>query len=391
MGKLKIVIPEYVKKTMNILNKNGFEAYVAGGAVRDAMLGECPNDWDIATDARVEDVQNCFERHFDTGIKHGTVTVITDGNPVEITTYRIEGEYEKNRRPKSVEFTADISEDLKRRDFTINAMAYNDEEGIKDLFGGAEDLKNRIIRCVGDPDKRFSEDALRIMRAVRFSSRLGFEIEEHTMDAVKRNCGLLRNISAERIRSELTATLLSADDVNVLFDSGIMSVIIPEADNNSRIVHNVRSDEELKYSALFYGKSTETVRGILSRLKFDNRTKYGILNILNCCYRPVPKDAYMTRKALNIYGKDVFVKSLELLKAAGTDTKEMETLFNDVKNDPYAISMICVTGGDIVNLGFGGRKVGEIMDYLMESVLRDPGLNSHSALIDEVKRHFVKK
>ena len=178
---MKISIPDYVKKVINVLNAHGFEAFVVGGAVRDAMFGQSPDDWDVTTNAVAEQTKNCFDRHFDTGIKHGTITVLMDKKPVEVTTYRIDGEYKDNRRPEEVTFTSDIKEDLKRRDFTINAMAYYDDVGLVDLYGGAEDLKNKIIRCVGDADTRFNEDALRIMRAIRFAARLGFEIDRKSV------------------------------------------------------------------------------------------------------------------------------------------------------------------------------------------------------------------
>ena len=217
---LKLNIPEYVKKVVNTLNENGFEAFVVGGAVRDAMLGQNPDDWDVTTNAPAQKTKECFHRHFDTGIKHGTITVLMDKKPVEVTTYRIDGEYKDNRRPESVAFTADIKEDLKRRDFTINSMAYNDQVGLMDLYGGAEDLKNKIIRCVGDADTRFNEDALRIMRAIRFAARLGFDIEEKTFESIKKNRYLLKNISAERIQAELVKMLETSDDLHLLFKSG---------------------------------------------------------------------------------------------------------------------------------------------------------------------------
>src|SRR5699024_3207230 len=186
----KITIPENVRTILKTLNENGFEAYAVGGCVRDSLMGRIPNDWDITTSALPLEVKGLFRKTVDTGIQHGTVTVLLGGGAYEVTTYRLDGEYEDSRHPKTVEFTSLLSEDLRRRDFTINAMAANEEE-LVDLFGGREDLEARIIRCVGDANERFSEDALRILRAVRFAAQLGFSIEEKTMEAICEKAGTL--------------------------------------------------------------------------------------------------------------------------------------------------------------------------------------------------------
>ena len=198
-------MPKNVDSAINLLQSAGFESYAVGGCVRDSLLGNTPNDWDITTSAKPENMKSVFaDFHcIDTGIKHGTVTVVIDGEPLEITTFRLDGEYEDNRHPKSVTFTSNLGADLGRRDFTVNAMAYSKKTGTVDLFGGQNDLKNKIIRCVGDPDRRFNEDALRILRALRFASALDFEIEEKTAQSLLKNCALLGNISEERIAKEL--------------------------------------------------------------------------------------------------------------------------------------------------------------------------------------------
>ena len=198
-----IQIPEKVNKIIHLLQENGYDAYAVGGCVRDSLLGRIPADWDITTSARPLEVKRLFRRTVDTGLQHGTVTVMLGKDGFEVTTYRIDGEYEDSRHPKEVIFTGKLEEDLKRRDFTINAMAYNDREGLVDVFGGAEDLKNQVIRCVGNPRERFTEDALRIMRAVRFSAQLGFSIEEETKRAAGELAETLKKISAERIHTEL--------------------------------------------------------------------------------------------------------------------------------------------------------------------------------------------
>lgn len=245
---MKIDLPQNVDYIINELMNNGYEAYAVGGCIRDSILGREPEDWDITTSARPIEVKKLFRRTVDTGIQHGTVTVMLDREGYEVTTYRIDGEYEDNRRPKSVEFTADLVEDLKRRDFTINAMAYNRREGLVDVFDGLKDLNKGIIRCVGSAAERFDEDALRILRAVRFSAQLGFEVEEETLKAVKEKVDKLEAISAERIRVELNKLLLSAhpDKLIDAYRAGITKIVLPEFDammvteqNNFHHIYNV--------------------------------------------------------------------------------------------------------------------------------------------------------
>lgn len=230
---MKIDLPLNVDYIINELMNNGYEAYAVGGCIRDSILGKEPEDWDITTSANPLEVKKIFRRTVDTGIQHGTVTVLLEREGYEVTTYRIDGEYEDNRRPKSVEFTVDLVEDLKRRDFTINAMAYNRQEGLVDVFGGLKDLKEGIIRCVGSAAERFEEDALRILRAIRFSAQLGFEIEEETLKAVVEKAKNLEAISAERIRVELNKLLLSPHPEKLVdtYKAGITKVVLPEFDS----------------------------------------------------------------------------------------------------------------------------------------------------------------
>lgn len=227
-----IHMPDKVKKIIQTLVDHGFEAYAVGGCVRDSILGRVPGDWDITTSAKPEQVKQLFRRTIDTGIEHGTVTIMIDKEGFEVTTYRIDGEYEDNRHPKNVEFTSNLVEDLKRRDFTINAMAYNDHEGIVDKFHGLGDIKTKVIRCVGNAEERFDEDALRILRAIRFAAQLDFTIEEDTQMAIEKKAELLRNISAERIRVELEKLLVSKHPEKLIhaYRLGITDIIIPEFD-----------------------------------------------------------------------------------------------------------------------------------------------------------------
>ena len=381
---LKLNIPEYVKKVVNTLNKNGFEAFVVGGAVRDAMLGQNPDDWDVTTNAPAERTKECFDRHFDTGIKHGTITVLMDKKPVEVTTYRIDGEYKDNRRPETVAFTTDIKEDLKRRDFTINAMAYNDEVGLVDLYGGADDLKNKIIRCVGDADTRFGEDALRIMRAIRFAARLGFEIEEKTFCSIVKNRFLLENISVERIQSELVKMLETSDNLQLLFKSGVAEVIIPEVDYN-KITLNTPSDREIKLSALLYNVADG--RDFFNRLKFDNATKNNVLKIIECTRADMGTTDYEIKKLLNKYGEVLFEKALIVSGCYGRDMSLQKQVFDRVKSEPYSLKQLAVTGNDIMDLGIKGAEVGRVMNTLLDEVTKNPRLNTKEKLLDIAKSH----
>lgn len=238
-----IQMPDKVKEIIQTLVDHGYEAYAVGGCVRDSILGRIPGDWDITTSAKPEQVKQLFRRTIDTGIEHGTVTIMLDKDGFEVTTYRIDGEYEDNRHPKNVEFTSNLVEDLKRRDFTINAMAYNDHEGIVDKFHGLEDIKSKIIRCVGNPNERFDEDALRILRAIRFAAQLDFTIESETEAAIEKKTDFLRNISAERIRVELEKLLVSKHPEKLIhaYRLGITDVVIPEFDKMMVTPQNMSS------------------------------------------------------------------------------------------------------------------------------------------------------
>ena len=373
-------IPQKVEHIIDVLMKNGYEAYAVGGCVRDSILGRKPEDWDITTSAKPEQVKALFHRTIDTGIQHGTVTIMLDKDGFEVTTYRIDGEYEDSRHPKNIEFTSDLEEDLKRRDFTINAMAYNPKDGLVDIFGGIEDLDKKVIRCVGNPKDRFSEDALRILRAVRFAGQLGFSIEEETKAAIVEMAPSLKNISAERIRTELDKLLMGKHPELMITaaETGICKVVLPEFDvmlaqeqNNPHHIYNVgehslqavmRLSKEYKdspeydkklHSILawtmllhdvgkplcytvdekgighFYGhgeKSAETAKKILKRLKFDNYTIDTATRLIKWHdYRFSSKPASV-RKAANKIGTDIMellfiVQRLDIL-AQNPDTHE---------------------------------------------------------------------
>ena len=229
---MKIQMPVNANRIIHTLQEAGHEAYIVGGCVRDAILGKEPGDWDITTSAKPEEVKALFRRTIDTGIEHGTVTVMFDKEGYEVTTYRVDGKYEDHRRPTSVTFTASLIEDMKRRDFTINAMAYNETEGVIDHFDGMGDLKRKMIRCVGEPKERFDEDALRILRALRFSAQLDFSIDEKTKEAIRNQAVYLKDISAERIHVELTKLLVSShpERLRTAYELGVTKIVLPEFD-----------------------------------------------------------------------------------------------------------------------------------------------------------------
>ena len=310
-GVMKINLPYNVKKIISVLEENGFEAYAVGGCVRDSLIGKKPDDWDIACSAKPEQVKALFHKTIDTGIRHGTVTVMMKHVGYEVTTYRIDGEYTDSRHPKKVIFTPSLTEDLKRRDFTINAMAYSDRTGIVDIFDGAGDLQKKVIRCVGNPKERFGEDALRILRAVRFSAQLGFSIEEGTAQAAEELASNLKKISRERIRTELDKLIMSGhpDHVRLLENLGILPCIFSgyvccgeTASLADRLV-NSETEHYIRWALFITGISFEN---LLESLKFDNKS----IKICNTMKKYANEElradkAYIRHMAVKI-GRDIF-------------------------------------------------------------------------------------
>lgn len=438
-------IPEKAQTILYTLEKAGFEAYVVGGCVRDSILGRKPDDWDITTSASPEQVKKLFHRTVDTGLQHGTVTVLMGKEGFEVTTYRIDGEYEDGRHPSEVIFTASLEEDLKRRDFTINAMAYNPSAGLVDLFGGMEDIRNKKIRCVGNPLERFTEDALRIMRAVRFCAQLGFEIEERTAQALTVLAPNLRHVSAERIQVELVKLLMSPhpDYLRIAYEAGITQEFLPEFDICMRtpqntphhcysvgehILHSllyVRPDKVLRLTMLLHdigkpavrktdengrdhfkthGDAGEKMAGnILRRLKFDNDTIRKVTKLTKWHdFRP-HGDVRSVRRAVNRIGEDIFPYYLEVQKAdmlAQSKYKREEKKSRlDRANDSYreilekkecvSLKSLAVTGSDLIEAGLKpGREIGEILSELLEIVLEDPDKNRKEILLDIVNRRM---
>ncbi len=440
---MRIHLPEKVGYIIRQLEQAGYEAYAVGGCVRDSLLGRIPDDWDVTTLATPQQVKSVFRRTVDTGIAHGTVTVLLEKEGFEVTTYRIDGEYEDSRHPKEVVFTANLAEDLKRRDFTINAMAYNDRSGIVDIFGGTRDLERGIIRCVGDARERFTEDALRMMRAVRFSAQLGFDIEEQTRQAVTALVRTLENISAERIQTELVKLLCSPhpDYLRDAYRLGITGVILPELDrtfataqNNPHHSHtvgehlmncllHVRDDKALRLAALlhdigkpdkrttdntgidhFYGhveQSEILAVQILRRLKFDNDTIQKVRQYVRYHDYDVEPTARAVRRAVNKIGTAYFPQVLELKHAdalaQSTYQREaklaqltrLEALYGEITAQDQCVSLktLKISGDDLIALGVPrGKKIGELLQLLLEDVLEQPEHNDRAYLTQACKR-----
>ncbi len=436
---MKIELPGQVKTIIAVLEKQGFEAYAVGGCVRDSLLGRNPSDWDITTSALPQEVKQWFRRTVDTGIQHGTVTILLDGAGFEVTTYRLDGEYEDGRHPKEVLFTSRLREDLQRRDFTINAMAYNDRDGLVDLFDGAGDMERKVIRCVGDPKERFGEDALRILRAVRFSAQLGFSIEEETKEAIRLLAPNLQKISAERIQTELVKLAVSNHPRELLtaYETGITSVILPEFDQametEQRSPHHrysvgehlvasmeaIENGKALRLAALlhdigkplvkstdeegkdhFYGHgdvSAEMAKEILRRLKFDNETIRKVKKLITFHdYRPDLTERAV-RRMLYQTGEELFWEVLKLQKAdiaAQSDYKREEKLeyLQKVramgeeilaKNQCFCLKDLAVKGQDLIMDGMKpGKDIGRVLDALLKTVLEDPEKNEKTYLLE---------
>lgn len=440
---MTINLPHKVDFIINKLYENGFEAFAVGGCVRDSILNKTPGDWDMTTSALPENIISIFDKTIPTGMKHGTITIIIDKESFEVTTYRIDGDYKDNRRPDQVEFVTSIEEDLSRRDFTINAMAYNHKEGLIDFFNGKEDLQNRIIKCVGDANTRFKEDALRMLRAIRFSAQLEFSIEEETFKAIANNSHLIKAISQERIREELTKILLSEKPSHAFINlekSGILKHILPEIQKMAgfdqknphhdkdifmhtlSVVDNTPKDKNLRLAALFhdiakpvtfsvdnkcighfYGHDkigTEITEKVLKRLTFDNKTIDIVTRLVkdHMVMFNKPKDITI-KKLINRVGKEnmplLFALQRADIKSSAppfnfTPIEYVEQKVNTIleHKEPISLKDLNITGEDLIrelNLK-PGKIIGEILNKLLEKVLKDPSLNDYDKLIILAKK-----
>lgn len=439
-------MPKNVDTAINLLQSAGFEAYAVGGCVRDSLLGKTPNDWDITTSAKPEDMKSVFaDFHcIDTGIKHGTVTVVIDGEPLEITTFRLDGEYEDNRHPKSVTFTSNLGADLGRRDFTVNAMAYSKMTGTVDLFGGQNDLKNGIIRCVGDPDRRFNEDALRILRALRFASALDFEIEEKTAQSLLKNRALLGNISEERIAKELLKLVCGKGAKRILTDfAPVLFEILPELQpmyKNSHdnpyhcydiyehtliAVESIDPEPTLRFAMLlhdcgkpavkkfdengvahFYGHqriSAEISAQILARLKVSNKFRDEILFLVSNhdrweLYENTEKmPRYLSKfgldgvlNLLKVMRADVLAQSPEYRYRLDQIADAEETAKNLAAQKPcLSLSELQINGRTLMDIGIPqGRKLGAVLAQLLDEVIDGVTKNTQEALTTRAREIY---
>ncbi len=433
-----IQLPEKVGRIIGTLQEHGYEAYAVGGCIRDSILGREPEDWDITTSAMPEETKALFDKTFDTGIQHGTITVLLEKEGFEVTTYRIDGKYEDSRHPKEVTFTRNLREDLLRRDFTINAMAYNETDGLVDIFGGLEDLEAGMIRCVGNAKERFKEDALRILRGVRFAAQLGFNIEEDTRQGMKELAWTLQNISAERIQVELVKMITSKrpEMLREAYELGMTRIVLPEFDqlmttgqetphhmysvgeHTLHAMKNIRADKILRLAMLLHdmGKpalktvdeagvahfkkhaleSERIAENVLRRLKFDNDTIRKVTRLVRCHDLRMPATAKSVRRAMNQIGEELFPYYMEVRRADVLaqsmyqreekieNLDQIEELYHQIVEDGDCVSLkdLAVTGRDLIASGMKpGKKIGEKLEELLKLVIEDPKLNTKEELL----------
>ena len=442
---MKINIPEYAQTALDMLHACGYKAYIVGGCVRDALLGKTPNDYDICTDCTPQEMKKVFASYnaIETGIKHGTLTVLIGHDPIEITTFRSDGKYSDHRKPDKVRFEKELSQDLKRRDFTINALCYNQSEGLVDMFGGTQDLQRRIIRCVGDPTERFDEDALRILRAMRFSSVLDFEIEKGTSSAIHSQKELLKNISAERIAAELKKLLCGKDPARILTEyRDVMAVIIPQLEpcfdlkqNNPhhcydvythicKSVNNISPDWVLRLTMLLHDigkplvhttdsagvdhfkthqlKSAKLSREITGALKLDNRSRSRIYDLVLEHDTRIPPVKKSVRRLMSKYDDDFFddylrVRRADTLAQSGymreqklAELEAIGEVARQIRAEQLClhISDLAVNGNDLIDLGYEGSSIGKALKMLLDAVIEERTDNEKNALVTYLKENF---
>ena len=399
-------LPEQVRFIIDRLAKRGYRADVVGGPVRDMLLGKVPYDYDITTSARPEEIKSVFSdfRTVDTGIKHGTVTLVIDKVGYEITTYRIDGEYLDSRHPRSVSFTKELSEDLARRDFTMNAIAYSNSHGITDLYGGREDIENRAIRAVGDPDLRFTEDALRILRGIRFSSCLDFDVEEKTESAIRRNAHLLTRVSVERVYTEWFKLLSGSARYSVISNfADVISVFLPEiADNGNGNAKIILPDGESRDNAsplslmlsLFYLNAGEryaaAYKSAMTRLHTDSFTRDIGTLALTVVGNGDTATAVGIGKLMMDLGREAVGLAIDteiLLGIRSSSSRQILDMLIE-KRAPYRTSDLDINGNDLIDLGYEGAKIGKVMRMLLTEVIEQKIENSRKILIKRAEELF---
>ena len=403
---IKIQVPEAARGIIEQLNTNGFEAYVVGGCVRDSLLGQMPEDWDITTSAKPEQVKEIFKRTVDTGIQHGTVTVLIEHEGYEVTTYRIDGEYEDGRHPKSVEFTGSLLEDLKRRDFTINAMAYSDREGLVDAFDGVKDLESRTIRCVGNAVDRFTEDALRILRAIRFSAQLDFALEGETRAAISVIAPNMAKVSKERIQVELTKLLLSSHPGRVkgVYENGIAPYISRYFEDAGRRllepekIGDLPPKKHMRWSGFLRQEEPEDAVCILKELKLDNDTIHHTKNLVSLWRTELPAHKPAIRQVMSDLSPEFFQDLLCFQKVFCPEPyKSRVTLVEQYSEeilragDCIRLKDMAVTGRELMDAGMKpGPEMGAVLNRLFQMVLNQPECNNKEYLMKSAE-HLLEE
>ena len=413
---MKIEMPSEVKFIISELESHEYEAFAVGGCIRDSLLGRTPNDWDITTSAKPEEVKEIFHRTVDTGIKHGTATVLIGKKSFEITTYRVDGAYTDGRHPESVRYSKYLKEDLRRRDFTINAFAYNDEVGLRDEFYGFRDMEWKIIREVGNAEDRFSEDALRMMRAIRFAAQLGFNIELNTYNAIIKLAPNIKKVSAERIQVELTKTLMS-DHPEVTIEyakTGLFVEILPvlydtlsgiSAQKTLELLKYVPRMVIMRYAALLRYRTPEEARDVLRKLKLDNFTINTVTKLVeyqNDINDVIEENDISVREAIHKYGTDLLELMFVFAEADGRMKREytgfnsrgrnvhlktIKKLYDEIleRGDCVDLKGLAVNGSDLMELGIVGEQIGETLNWLLHIVMENPALNNKNTLISFVE------
>ncbi len=436
------ILPQDVRHILETLNKAGYSAYAVGGCVRDMFLERTPQDWDVTTAAPPEVILSVFSKTIPTGIKHGTVTVVLSGGQYEVTTFRVDGTYADHRKPESVTFTDDICADLSRRDFTMNAMAYHPEVGLVDPFGGREDIEKKLIRCVGDPLIRFDEDALRMLRALRFSAQTSFAIDEKILDAISALAPLLSAVSGERIRDELMKILLSdrLSVFDIMHQTGLLAVVLPEFDacfgveqnikyhiydvahHILKVTENVPKEPVLRLAALLHDvgkpeKKTTDENGVdhfkghdkagvalaedvLSRLRFDNQTKEQVQKLISYHDRRPAETKSSVRRMVSSLGAELFPALLTIKRAdtLGQNPSllaerkayldNIEALYEEIMadGDALTVSDLAICGYDVMALGYQGKEIGAVLCKALEMVLENPTANRKEELLKFFKK-----
>lgn len=389
-------LPETVKKVLKRLNDEGFEAYIVGGCVRDCLLQKTPQDWDITTSAEPMEVKKLFAKTYDTGLQHGTVTVALEGKCYEVTTYRIESEYDDCRHPNAVIFTKNLKQDLQRRDFTINAMAYHPQEGLKDPFLGQQDLEKKIIKGVGNPKERFEEDALRMLRALRFSVQLGFSVEKETYLALQQQKKKIQYISVERIHQELEKILQAPylEKMALLWESGLLQEIAPTLSEQLKqkgeiIIKQLQkadADRMIRWTILLQYMTAKQGELFLKHMKFDNNTIKTVTTLLQHLKDDILPDDFMLRKKANEISLEQLKRLLRLQylieEKQSKKQAEKQLLEIEKRKDCITLKQLAVNGSDLIKQGTAqGKQVGKILCHLLEIVHRFPEKNQKQILL----------